>query len=202
MKSLSIPVGVSDFAEIRQNGYYYVDKTALIGELLKTTATKVTLITRPRRFGKTLAMSMLDTFFDIRKNSRALFEGLTITKDQGLCEKWMNQWPTVFVSFRQVDGLNFSAACGMLNLAIANLYKQHLYLLNSDKISIYDKESMNQILSGNASVTELKGSLFLLTGMLQTYYGKPVILLIDEYDVPIAKANSNGYYNEMLDVFF
>ena len=84
MKSLSIPVGVSDFAEIRQNGYYYVDKTALIGELLKTTATKVTLITRPRRFGKTLAMSMLDTFFDIRKNSRALFEGLTITKDQGL----------------------------------------------------------------------------------------------------------------------
>lgn len=88
----------------------------------------------------------------------------------------------------------------MLNLAIANLYKQHLYLLNSDKISIYDKESMNQILSGNASVTELKGSLFLLTGMLQTYYGKPVILLIDEYDVPIAKANSNGYYNEMLDV--
>ena len=200
MKSLSIPVGVSDFAEIRQNGYYYVDKTALIGELLKTTATKVTLITRPRRFGKTLAMSMLDTFFDIRKNSRALFEGLTITKDQGLCEKWMNQWPTVFVSFRLVDGLNFSAACGMLNLAIANLYKQHLYLLDSDKISIYDKESMNQILSGNASVTELKGSLFLLTGMLQAYYGKPVILLIDEYDVPIAKANSNGYYNEMLDV--
>ena len=200
MKSLSIPVGDSEFAEIRHTGYYYVDKTALIGELLKTTATKVTLITRPRRFGKTLAMSMLDTFFDIRKNSRALFEGLAITKDQGLCEKWMNQWPTVFVSFRQVDGLNFSAACGMLNLAIANLYKQHLYLLDSDKISIYDKESMNQILSGNASVTELKGSLLLLIGMLQVYYGKPVILLIDEYDVPIAKANSNGYYNEMLDV--
>ena len=200
MKSLSIPVGVSDFAEIRQKGYYYVDKTALIGELLKTTATKVTLITRPRRFGKTLAMSMLDTFFDIRKNSRALFEGLTITKDQGLCEKWMNQWPTVFVSFRQVDGLNFSAACGMLNLAIANLYKQHLYLLDSNEISIYDKESMKRILNGNATVTELKGSLLLLTGMLQVYYGKPVILLIDEYDVPVAKANSNGYYNEMLDV--
>ena len=200
MKSLSIPVGVSDFAEIRQNGYYYVDKTALIGELLKTTATKVTLITRPRRFGKTLAMSMLDTFFDIRKNSRALFEGLTITQDQGLCEKWMNQWPTVFVSFRQVDGLNFSAACEMLNLAIANLYKQHLYLLDSNEISIYDKESMKRILNGNATVTELKGSLLLLTGMLQVYYGKPVILLIDEYDVSVAKANSNGYYNEMLDV--
>ena len=200
MKSLSIPVGVSDFAEIRQNGYYYVDKTALIGELLKTTATKVTLITRPRRFGKTLAMSMLDTFFDIRKNSRAVFEGLTITQDQGLCEKWMNQWPTVFVSFRQVDGLNFSAACEMLNLAIANLYKQHLYLLDSNEISIYDKESMKRILNGNATVTELKGSLLLLTGMLQVYYGKPVILLIDEYDVSVAKANSNGYYNEMLDV--
>ena len=200
MKSLSIPVGVSDFAEIRQNGYYYVDKTALIGELLKTTATKVTLITRPRRFGKTLAMSMLDTFFDIRKNSRALFEGLTITKDQGLCEKWMNQWPTVFVSFRQVDGLNFSAACGMLNLAIANLYKQHLYLLDSNEISIYDKESMKRILNGNATVTELKGSLLLLTGMLRVYYGKPVILLIDEYDVPLDKAFQNSYYEEMVSL--
>ncbi len=200
MKQLSIPVGVSDFKEIRQNEYYYVDKTGLIEELLKTTATKVTLITRPRRFGKTLAMSMLANFFDIRQDSSALFDGLEVTGNQKLCEKWMNQWPTAFVSFRQVDGLSFQAACEMLNLTIAALYKQHLYLLDSDKISSYDKESMNRILSGKASVTDIKGSLLLLTGMLQAYYGKPVILLIDEYDVPIAKANSNGYYNEMLDV--
>ena len=110
MKLLSIPVGVSDFEEIRRNGYYYVDKSGLIGELLSTTGTKVTLITRPRRFGKTLGMSMLESFFDIRKDNKALFEELEIAKRHELCMEWMNQWPTVFVSFRQVDGLNFNSA--------------------------------------------------------------------------------------------
>ena len=102
MKLLSIPVGVSDFEEIRRNGYYYVDKSGLIGELLGTTGTKVTLITHPRRFGKTLGMSMLESFFDIRKNSKELFEGLEIAEHQALCDGWMNQYPTVFISFRQV----------------------------------------------------------------------------------------------------
>ena len=97
MKLLSIPVGVSDFEEIRRNGYYYVDKSGLIGELLSTTGTKVTLITRPRRFGKTLGMSMLESFFDIRKDNKALFEELEIAKRHELCMEWMNQWPTVFV---------------------------------------------------------------------------------------------------------
>ena len=91
MKSLNIPVGVSDFTEIRQNGYYYIDKSGLIKDILETTSTKVTLITRPRRFGKTLAMSMLDAFFDIRKESKKLFEGLEISKQQDLCAKWMNR---------------------------------------------------------------------------------------------------------------
>ena len=116
MKLLSIPVGVSDFEEIRRNGYYYVDKSGLIGELLSTTGTKVTLITRPRRFGKTLGMSMLESFFDIRKDNKALFEELEIAKRHELCMEWMNQWPTVFVSFRQVDGLNFNSAYDMLTL--------------------------------------------------------------------------------------
>ena len=98
MPELNIPVGVSDFREIRQNGYYYIDKSGLIRELLKNTATKVTLITRPRRFGKTLSMSMLENFFDIRKDSRAWFEGLEIARDSELCQAWMNQWPTVFFS--------------------------------------------------------------------------------------------------------
>ena len=200
MKLLRIPVGVSDFAEIRRNGYYYVDKSGLIGELLGTTGTKVTLITRPRRFGKTLGMSMLESFFDIQKDNKTLFEGLEIANRHDLCTEWMNQWPTVFVSFRQVDGLNFNSAYGMLTLVISELYKKHLYLLDSDKVDGYDKEIVKELIQGTASAKDTKGSLMLLTRLMCQQYGKPVILLIDEYDVPVAKANSNGYYEEMLDV--
>ena len=200
MKLLSIPVGVSDFEEIRRNGYYYVDKSGLIGELLSTTGTKVTLITRPRRFGKTLGMSMLESFFDIRKDNKALFEELEIAKRHELCMEWMNQWPTVFVSFRQVDGLNFNSAYDMLTLVISELYKKHLYLLDSDKLDSFDKEIVKQLIQGTASAKDMKGSLILLTRLMYQQYGKPVILLIDEYDVPVAKANRNGYYEEMLDV--
>ena len=200
MKLLSIPVGVSDFEEIRRNGYYYVDKSGLIGELLSTTGTKVTLITRPRRFGKTLGMSMLESFFDIRKDNKALFEELEIAKRHELCTEWMNQWPTVFVSFRQVDGLNFNSAYDMLTLVISELYKKHLYLLDSDKLDSFDKEIVKQLIQGTASAKDMKGSLMLLTRLMYQQYGKPVILLIDEYDVPVAKANRNGYYEEMLDV--
>lgn len=200
MKLLSIPVGVSDFEEIRRNGYYYVDKSGLIGELLGTTGTKVTLITRPRRFGKTLGMSMLESFFDIQKDNKALFEGLEIAKRHELCMEWMNQWPTVFVSFRQVDGLNFNSAYDMLTLVISELYKKHLYLLDSDKVDSFDKEIVKQLIQGTASTKDTKGSLMLLTRLMYQQYGKPVILLIDEYDVPVAKANSNGYCEEMLDV--
>lgn len=200
MKLLSIPVGVSDFEEIRRNGYYYVDKSGLIGELLSTTGTKVTLITRPRRFGKTLGMSMLESFFDIRKDNKALFEELEIAKRHELCMEWMNQWPTVFVSFRQVDGLNFNSAYDMLTLVISELYKKHLYLLDSDKLDSFDKEIVKQLIQGTASAKDMKGSLMLLTRLMYQQYGKPVILLIDEYDVPVAKANRNGYYEEMLDV--
>lgn len=200
MMNPNIPVGVSDFSEIRQNGYYYVDKSLLINELLTTTATKVTLITRPRRFGKTLGMSMLANFFDIRKDSRNLFEGLEISKYGSLCKEWMNQYPTLFLSFKDVDGLNFSNAYDMLLATITNLYKKHLYLLDNDKISPFDQELFERIAKRNASPVDLKNSLVLLTHMLQTYYDKPVILLLDEYDVPIAKASSHGYYDQMLEV--
>lgn len=200
MRTLNIPVGVSNFEEIRKNGYYYIDKSGLIGELLSRTGTKVTLITRPRRFGKTLGMSMLENFFDIRKDSRALFEGLEIAGDRALCDAWMNQYPTIFVSFRQVDGLDFTGAYDMLTWVISELYKKHRYLLDSDRIGTSDKEIAKQLEWGQASLKDTKGSLLLLTRMMQQHYGKPVILLIDEYDVPVAKANSNGYYAEMLDV--
>ena len=200
MACLNIPVGVSDFAEIRKNGYYYVDKSGLIEELLRTTATKVTLITRPRRFGKTLGMNMLAEFFDIRKDSRALFEGLEIDENTELCNRWMNQWPTIFFSLRRVDGLDFSGAYDMLCSVIIELCDSHRYLLDSEKISPYDRSVIKNILNFDDSESDIKNSLLSLTRAMQAYYGKQVILLLDEYDVPVAKANSNGYYNEMLDV--
>lgn len=199
MSEITIPVGISDFEEIQKNGYYYVDKTCLIKTLLKTAGTKVTLITRPRRFGKTLGMSMLANFFDIRKDSKRLFQNLYISSDAALCEKWQNQWPTIFLTLKNVDGLDFESAYAMLVSTVTDLYQNHLYLLNSDKISDYDKHAMERILKGTASLADVKNSLFLLTKLMHLYYGKPVILLIDEYDVPVAKANSHGYYEEMLD---
>lgn len=200
MKNLNIPVGVSDFTEIRKNGYYYIDKSGLIKDILKTAPTKVTLITRPRRFGKTLAMSMLDSYFDVRKDSKQLFDGLEISHNQVLCSEWMNKYPTIFVSFRQVEGLDFKGAYDMLTVVIANLFNEHIYLLDSKKATEFQKTSFKNLLSGNASVKEVKSSIYLLMDMMNDYYNEPVILLIDEYDVPVAKANNNGYYNEMLDV--
>lgn len=200
MKNLNIPVGVSDFTEIRKNGYYYIDKSGLIKDILKTASTKVTLITKPRRFGKTLAMSMLDSYFDIRKDSKQLFDGLEISQNQVLCSEWMNKYPTIFVSFRQVEGLDFKGAYDMLTVVIANLFNEHIYLLDSKKATEFQKTSFKNLLSGNASVKEVKSSIYLLMNMMNDYYNEPVILLIDEYDVPVVKANNNGYYNEMLDV--
>ena len=200
MKKLNIPVGISDFAKIRDRKYYYVDKTNLIAELLEEETAEVTLITRPRRFGKTMAMSMLSHFFDIRKDSKAMFQGLKIAENTELCDEWMNQWPVLFISFRRVDGLNFESAFGMLQETITDIYGDHLYLLDSPRISSYQKEIMDRILRKTASEEEIKASILLLTKLMQAHYSKPVILLIDEYDVPIAKASANGYYDEMLDV--
>ena len=200
MKEINIPVGISDFKEIRKNGYYYVDKTFLIKELLKTTATKVTLITRPRRFGKTMAMSMLADYFDIRENSQDLFDGLEISKETDLCKEWMNQWPVVFLSLKDIDGLNFEDAYERLVVQISNLYKNYTYLLECDKIDPDDRQIFLDLKAGKAEKAQVFQALRTLMRMLQIYHQKKVILLLDEYDVPIAKASSNGYYNQMLDV--
>ena len=200
MKEINIPVGISDFKEVRKNGYYYVDKTFLIKELLKTTATKVTLITRPRRFGKTMAMSMLATYFDIRENSQDLFDGLEISKETDLYKEWMNQWPVVFLSLKDIDGLNFEDAYERLVVQISNLYKNYTYLLEYDKIDPDDRQIFLDLKAGKAEKAQVFQALRTLMRMLQIYHQKKVILLLDEYDVPIAKASSNGYYNQMLDV--
>lgn len=200
MKKLNIPVGISDFREIRENGYYYIDKTFLIYELLKTPATKVTLITRPRRFGKTLGMSMLADFFDIRKESSSLFEGLDISEKTSICNEWLNQYPVIFLSLKDIDGLTFEDAYGQLVAQIADLYKEYTYLLECAEIDEDDKRIFLDLKAGKADKVQVSRSLSTLMKMLQIYYQKPVILLLDEYDVPVAKASNHGYYNEMLDV--
>ncbi|MDO4262174.1 MAG: AAA family ATPase [Eubacteriales bacterium] len=200
MREIKIPVGRSGFADIRRNGYYYIDKSGLIEALLKTDATQATLITRPRRFGKTLGMSMLAEFFDIRKDSADLFSGLAVSENENLCKMWMNQYPTVFVSFRSVEGMHFDGAYAMLSSVIAQLYKEHLYLLDSVNVNMYDRKAFDRIASETAERPELENSLLILTKMLSEHFGKPVILLLDEYDVPLAKASDKGYYAEMLDM--
>lgn len=203
MNNVKLPVGISDFHKLRQNEYYYVDKTNLIKELLESRIAEVTLITRPRRFGKTIGMSMLAYFFDIRKDSRKLFEDLKISRDIELCQKWMNQYPTLFISFKDVDGLNFQSAMKMLRNQISWICNEHDYLSDSDKVNENDKKiflKLQDISEENLSEDLIKISVATIIRMMNAHYGKPVILLLDEYDVPLAKASSNGYYKEMLDV--
>ena len=200
MTQYNIPIGISEFEKIRKNDYYYVDKTELIQVLLKTEPAEITLFTRPRRFGKTLVMSMLASFFDIRRENRALFEGLKVVKDQKLCEGWMNQWPVIFLSFKDVGGENFKDAYGLLQSVISQLYVEHAYLEKSTEIDESYKEIFERLKRRQGNKTDVQISLRVLMRMMQIYYEKQVILLIDEYDVPMAKAGSKAYYNEMLDV--
>lgn len=200
MNEVNIPVGTSSFAEIRRENYYFIDKSGLIGELLKTRGTKVTCITRPRRFGKTLGMSMLSEFFDIRKDSRELFEGLSVSDNPDLCREWMNRYPVLSLSLRGVDGLDFAGAYAQLVSALAELYKEHFYILESSEVNSLDKEIFYRIAAKKADQEEVKNSLLNLTRMMEAHYGRPVILLLDEYDVPLAKASEKGCYREMLDV--
>ena len=203
MKKLNIPVGISDFAKIRDRKYYYVDKTKLISDLLEEETAEVTLITRPRRFGKTMAMSMLSHFFDIRKDSKAMFQGLRISEDRELCDEWMNQWPVLFLTFKDVNGLTFASAKEMLLNRIAEIYNDHSYLLEGPQVRENDRKVFEQLadeVSGTPTDAMLKTSIALLMKLMWGYYGKPVILLLDEYDVPIAKASANGYYAEMLEI--
>lgn len=200
MNKRNIPVGVSDFSEIRQNDYYYVDKSELIRELLKTSIAKVTHITRPRRFGKTLAMSMLANFFDIRQKNESLFQGLAVSSDSSLCKEWMNQWPVVFLSLKNIDGLTFSTAYQQLAYEIGLLFEKHKYLLTDEKIGPAEKELFERLKNRSASEVEVSRSLQFLLQLMTQHYGKSAILLLDEYDVPLAKASSNGYYKEMLEI--
>lgn len=200
MKTLNIPVRISDFEKIRKNQYYYIDKTGLINSLLQNEPAEVTLITRPRRFGKTLAMSMVASFLDIRKKNQNLFEGLEIFRNSQLCELWMNQWPVIFFSFKNVDGLSFNSAYGQLIFDIGSLFEEHSYLLNGKNISENERDIFERLKTRTAGEIEVSRSLQFLSQIMSRYYGKPAILLLDEYDVPLAKASSHDYYKQMLEL--
>ncbi|MFR8169833.1 MAG: AAA family ATPase [Marvinbryantia sp.] len=199
MARVNLPYGIDNFEKVRESNCYYIDKTDFIRELLDRTF-DVNLITRPRRFGKTLTMSMLAEFFDIRKDSRKLFEGLEIAKDTAFCSEWMNQWPVLFLTLKDVDGSSYQDAYDLLQYIISVLCIEHNYLTDSDKVDIADKERFLRLKSENGKVSDVKSALVTLLRMMNAYYGKKVILLVDEYDVPLAKASDNGYYKEMLNV--
>ena len=202
MPEYFMPVGNTDFKEIRETGLYYIDKTMLIDQLVGRSRAKVTLFTRPRRFGKSLNMSMLQHFFDIREKSEALFEGLQISENKKLCDSWMNKYPTILVSFKDVDGDDYVSASDQLKSIISKLYEQHKYLIGTDNmLEDYEIEKFRALLTANPTDVYLKDSLNFLTKLLYNRYNKTqVILLIDEYDVPMAKGDSKGYYPKIMGI--
>ena len=201
MKKYTMPVVKSDFAKVRTAGDYYVDKTDLIRQIISSGA-EVTLFTRPRRFGKSLNMSMLQHFFDIREQSGALFEGLKIAENKELCENWMNKYPTILVSFKDVDGDDYISASDQLKSIISKLYEQYKYLIGTDnKLEDYEIDEFKALLTANPTDVYLKDSLNFLTKLLYNHYNKTqVILLIDEYDVPMSKGDSKGYYPKIMGI--
>ena len=192
-----MPLGLESFEEIRRQGYYYIDKTEMIARLLQKSF-KVNLFTRPRRFGKSLAIKMLEIFFDIRKDSEDIFQGLNIEKQEALCREWRNQWPVVSVTLKEVEDRNFASAREKLKINCADLYKEHSYLLDSDKVDAADRQFFERIRYQEAKDEELYNAWYVLMRMMHACFGRKVILLIDEYDVPLAMANEGGYYDEML----
>ena len=198
MLKKKLPVGIEDFEEIRTEGFYYIDKTGLIRDLLNNWG-EVNLFTRPRRFGKTLNMSMLKNFFEIGAD-KTLFDGLTISKETALCERYMGKYPVIFISLKGVDGLNFEEACGALRRIIRAEASRFRMLLSSEKIADEDKQLFLRILQEKDTFDDVRDSLRMLSSLLNQCFSEKVILLIDEYDVPLDKAFQHGYYEEMVSL--
>ncbi len=196
MERKKLPVGIENFEEIRKEGFYYIDKTGLIRDLLNNWG-KVNLFTRPRRFGKTLNMSMLKSFFEIGAD-KTLFDGLAISKETALCEEYMGKYPVVFLSLKGVDGLTFEDAYGMLRRIIRAEVARLRVILDSQRIAPEDKRPLERILQEEDTREDILDSLKTLSSLLYQHYGQKVVLLIDEYDVPLDKAYHHGYYREMV----
>ena len=193
-----LPVGIESFEEIRREGFYYVDKSYLIRDLLNSWG-KVNLFTRPRRFGKTLNMSMLKSFFE-PGTDKTLFDGLAIAEETELCEKYMGKFPVVFLSLKGVDGLSFEQAFDCLKSVIQQEAARIFAQMEEKNVPEIDKISLTCLINRTASVTELQDSIKLFSRILYQVYGQKTLLLIDEYDVPLDKAFSHGYYNEMVSL--
>ena len=198
-----LPVGLENFREIQKSGFYYVDKTKLIEQLLENWS-KVNLFTRPRRFGKTLNMSMLKSFFEIGAD-RTLFDGLYISRNQKLCEEYMGKYPVIFLSLKGIDGLSFEAAKYRLTELIGVEAERFAFLADSEKLMENERSKYRAIIylvNGKYSMDEdmLVSSLQTLSQLLCRHYGQKAIILIDEYDVPLDKAFQHGYYKEMVSL--
>ena len=196
MEILKLPVGIENFEDIQRSGFYYIDKTMLIEQTLNNWS-KVTLFTRPRRFGKTLGMSMLRSFFEIGTD-KSLFDGLYISQNKSLCDEHMGKYPVIFLTLKGVEGLTFTKAKSMLSEIIKDEADRHYILNSSEALTSVDKEAFMKILTGNEK--NIENSLKTLSRLLYKHYGKKVVILIDEYDVPLDKAYQNGYYHEMVSL--
>lgn len=194
--TLKLPVGIDDFRKLRESNFYYVDKTRLIEQLLLNWS-EVTLFTRPRRFGKTLNMSMLKSFFEIGTD-KTLFDGLYISGNKELCDDHMGKYPVIFFSFKGVEGLEFASAKRMLCTIIDREIDRHYYLKTSDALTDEDRTLFTKMLHGQAD--NIEDSIRMLSQLLYKHYGQKAVILIDEYDVPLDKAFQNGYYKEMVSL--
>lgn len=196
VNTLKLPVGIDDFKKLRQSDFYYIDKTRLIEQLLQNWG-EVNLFTRPRRFGKTLNMSMLKNFFEIGAD-QSLFEGLYIAQNHGLCEQYMGKYPVIFLSLKGVEGLTFEDARRMLRTVISNEAARHYDLKQSTQLTEEDKQQFGRILEGSDEM--IVDNIRMLSELLARHYGQKTVILIDEYDVPLDKAFQNGYYREMVSL--
>lgn len=196
-----LPIGIEFFDEMIKNQYYYVDKTGMISELLRSGG-KVTLFTRPRRFGKSLNMSMLKNFFSLQGDKR-IFNELQISRDKQVCEEYMGKFPVISISLKSVDGFAYRNAYEMLCATIGNEAMKFQYLMDSTKLTEREKEQYGLLIKGGDRIpfemdeVTLTGSLKTLSLLLEKHHGKQTVLLIDEYDVPLSKASEHGYYKEM-----
>lgn len=202
-RKIKLPVGIEDFKEIRQEEFYYIDKTKLLEQLLEKWG-KVNLFTRPRRFGKTLNMSMLRYFFEIGTDE-SLFDGLYTKNNKKICDEYMGKFPVIFISLKNVEGLDFETALYRFVEIIGREAERFYFLLDSEKLTVNEKERYKTLIcldNGRYSmdVNILASALRLLSELLYKHYGKKTIIIIDEYDVPLDKAFQNGYYREMVSL--
>ena len=193
---IKLPVGIENFEKIRRDGFYYVDKTGLIEQLLNNWG-EVNLFTRPRRFGKTLNMSMLKCFFEIGTD-QSLFDGLYISKNQDLCDAYMGKYPVISISLKGVNADSYENARSLLKRIVMEEAKMHRIIMSGNRLDDIDKAEYMSLVTGEMGEDTLVYSMKTLTALLEKYYEKKVIVLIDEYDVPLAKANENGYYDQMV----